>query len=90
MIWTNRGRPVEDGDHEYLELPEIFPAMELEDPTATSNGSEARRWSVGEEERFLFLAAQAKSRRRQRDRVLPKPSPWGRIIAWLRGRITRP
>lgn len=67
MNWTNRVQQVEDGDHEYLELPKIFQAMELEDPTAPSNGGEARRRSVEEEERFLFLVAQARSRRRQRD-----------------------
>lgn len=90
MTWTNRGRQVEDGDHEHLELPKIFQSMELEDPTSPSSSGEARRWSVEEEERFLLLTAQARSRKRQRDQVLPKPSPWIRIIAWLRRRLTSP
>lgn len=89
MIWTNRGRPVEDGDHEHLELPKIFQAMELEDPTSPPSSGEARRWSVEEEERFLFLVTQVRSSRRQRPEVLRSPL-WVRFSTWLWLRLTRP
>jgi len=89
MIWTNRGRQVENGDHEYLELPKIFQAMALEDPASSSSSDEARRWSVEEAERFLFLVAQARSIRRQQPEAL-RPLPWARFTAWLWQRLTRP
>lgn len=87
MSWLDK--EVEGSEYKYLELPKVFQTMELEDPTPPSSSAEARRWSVEEEERFLFLVAQARSNRRQQPEVL-RLLPWARFSAWLWQRLSRP
>jgi len=87
MRWLDK--EVEGSEYKYLEIPSLLPMRGVEDLAPRPNSCEIRPWSIKEEERFMFLVAQVRSRKSRWSEPM-NPLHWTQLTAWLRHWFRRP
>lgn len=87
MSWLDK--EVEGSEYKYLEIPNLLPMRGVEGLAPRLNSCEVRPWSIKEKERFMFLVAQVRSRKRRWPEAM-KPLHWAQFTAWLRQWFRRP